>query len=206
MEIPILILGVSLAWALFRGRLGLSLPKWRGGLVLLGALLVQVYFVAFPPRWMGPNDATLIYLASQALVATFLILNRSVSGVTLVAVGLGLNALVVGANGAMPVSSTAIEIAGAEAMSDARHVEHGVHLRNEPMSSGTRLRPLADVIPISPFHVVVSLGDIAVGLGLVYGVLSATQVRDRAPRSTLRSLLPGNWSLLTSRCFDSRKP
>ncbi len=182
MEIPILILGASLAWARFRGRFGLSLPEWRGGLVLLGALLVQVYFVAFPPQWMDLTDATLIFLASQALVATFLVLNRSVSGVALVAVGLGLNALVVAANGSMPVSPTAIETAGAESLGDSRHVEHGVHLRNEHLTAQTKVAFLADVVPVPPFKKVLSAGDVLIGLGLLFGALSVFRSAAEQPR------------------------
>ena len=167
MEVPILILVVSLAIAILSGRLELVPPKWRGGYLLAGGLTLQVYFVAFPPAWMTPENATPIYLGSQVLVGAFLVLNRRVAGIGLVAVGLGLNAVVVAANGAMPVSQTAIEIAGAESLSDPRHVEHGVHLRNEALTPGTRLVPLSDVLPVPPLGKVLSLGDVVIAAGLL---------------------------------------
>lgn len=185
MEFPLLILVAAVAIALLRKRLSLSLPTWRGGLLLALALSTQVYFIAFPPVWLTTHLATVIYLGSQSLVAAFLILNRHVTGLWMVAVGLGLNALVVGTNGAMPVSPTAIEIAGAESLSDPRHVEHGVHLRNEEMSEETHLRLLSDVIPIPPFNKVVSLGDLVLATGLLWGALSIVQARKEEELSCL---------------------
>lgn len=184
MEFPILIVIATLVIALTRRRFSLSLPTWRGGVLLALALAIQVYFIAFPPAWLTTQSATVIYLGSQSLVAAFLILNRHVTGLWLVAIGLGLNALVVGTNGAMPVSSTAIEISGAESLSDPRHVEHGVHLRNEEMTRKTRLAALSDVIPIPPFNKVVSLGDLVLATGLLWGALSIVQARkDEEPSS-----------------------
>lgn len=167
MEIPILVIGFAALVALVIPGLELSLPRWRGATLLLVALLVQVVFVAFPPAWMSAQVATFIYLATQAGVALFLLLNRSVKGIWLVAVGLMLNASVIGLNGAMPVSQVAIDVAGAESLHDDRHVEHGVHLRNEPMMQNTRLAGFADVIPVPPLHKVVSVGDVILMLGLI---------------------------------------
>ena len=114
-------------------------------------------------------------MASQGLVAAFILLNRKITGLTLAALGLGLNALVVATNGAMPVSPVAVEAAGAESLSDPRHVEQGVHLRNEEMTDQTRLAPLADVIPIPPFNKVVSLGDLVLAVGLLWGAITILQ-------------------------------
>lgn len=175
MEIPILIVVAALLIAMTRRGLSLSLPAWRGSLLLVLALCVQVYFVAFPPPGLTTGSATLIYLASQGLVAAFILLNRKITGLTLAALGLGLNALVVATNGAMPVSPVAVEAAGAESLSDPRHVEQGVHLRNEEMTDQTRLAPLADVIPIPPFNKVVSLGDLVLAVGLLWGAITILQ-------------------------------
>ncbi len=181
MEVPILLVMVSLAIAVVNGRLVVVPPKWRGGYLLAGALAVQVYFVAFPPRWMTSDNATPIYLGSQVLVGVFLVLNRRVTGIGLVAAGLGLNALVVAANGAMPVSPSAIRVAGAESLSDPRHVEHGVHLRNEALTSHTRLVPLADVLPVPPLRKVLSFGDLVIAAGLL-GLARASLIRPKKSR------------------------
>ena len=167
MAISLLIIASCFLAALLSGRLSLNLPAWRRPLLVGVALALQGFFVAFPPAWMTADRATVIYLGTQALVGAFLFLNRSIAGAGLLAVGLGLNVLVVGANGAMPVSAAAIESAGAEAMSHFRHIDHGVHLRNEPMDATTRLAPLADVIPVRPLGKVVSPGDLVIVLGLI---------------------------------------
>ncbi len=104
---------------------------------------------------------------SAALAGLFLLRNRRLPGIPLATVGLALNAAVVVANGAMPVSLPAAAragvatgpIAGGE---DARHV----------VADGrTRLRPLGDVVPVPwPGHPeVVSPGDVLLvaGLGLL---------------------------------------
>jgi hypothetical protein len=116
---------------------------------------------------MTPDNATPIYLGSQVLVAIFLVLNRRIAGVGLVALGLSLNALVVASNGAMPVSPAAVRVAGAESLSDPRHVHHGVHLRNEALTPATRLVPLSDVLPVPPIEKVLSFGDLVIAAGLL---------------------------------------
>ncbi|HEU0102550.1 MAG TPA: DUF5317 family protein, partial [Mycobacteriales bacterium] len=99
------------------------------GLQLAGGLLGGV---AYP-----------VGLASSALlVLVFLGQNRGLRGTSLLALGLLANALVVGLNGAMPVSATAAARAGVplvEVVGDPRH---------ELATSDTRLPLLADVVPV----------------------------------------------------------
>lgn len=110
-------------------------------------------------------------LLSVALAAVFVVANRHVVGVPLVALGFALNALVIVANGAMPVSQRAADFAGVSTDAAA----DGTDARHELMTPDTRLRPLADVIPLylrSPFgwaSNVYSAGDIvlAAGIGLL---------------------------------------
>ncbi len=106
---------------------------------------------------------------SALLVAAFLAGNRGVRGTGLVALGLLSNALVVGLNGAMPVSTEASGRAGITTQdilsgSDPRHALAGPQ---------TRLRLLGDVIPVLlPAHPeVVSAGDVLVAAGLAQLVL-----------------------------------
>lgn len=188
----ILVLAVGLAClvvALMPG-LTLAFPGWRGTPILFLALAAQVVFVAFPPAWMSPRAATFMYLATQGGVVVFLILNRSVKWIWVVAVGLMLNASVIAVNGAMPVSPAAVEAAGAESLHDERHVEHGVHLRNEPMTENTRLAGLADVIPVPPLHKVVSVGDVILMLGLISVILGCV-TRTTAARKVDAAPDPG---------------
>jgi Family of unknown function (DUF5317) len=141
--------------------------RLKAVVLVVAALVIQTYFVAWPPDWLTTTSALVIFLGSQLLVAAFVLLNRRLAGMTLVAAGMLLNLFVIGLNGAMPVGERAIELAGAESLADPRHVEHGVHLRNELMTSDTAAPFLADVIPVPGFAKVVSPGDLLVAAGLM---------------------------------------
>ncbi|MCW2606630.1 MAG: hypothetical protein JWO60_1323, partial [Frankiales bacterium] len=101
---------------------------------------------------------------SAALAVAFLGLNRGVRGTGLVGLGLVANALVVGANGAMPVSTHAAARAGVS-LSD---VVYGLDPRHELADRDTRLPWLADVVPVPLPRLpqVVSPGDVLVAAGV----------------------------------------
>lgn len=119
----------------------------------------------------------LALVASALLVAAFLVRNRTLPGVPLVALGLLLNAAVVAANGAMPVSVAAAARAGVATgpLADAADGRH------ELAGPGTRLRPLGDVVPVRlPLRPeVVSPGDVLLAAGL--GLLVLRGMRLAAP-------------------------
>jgi hypothetical protein len=106
---------------------------------------------------------------SAGLVVAFLARNRGLRGTGLITLGLLANAVVVLANGAMPVSTEAAARAGASTSalldgSDPRHV---------PAGPGTRLPWLGDVVPV-PLPLlpqVVSAGDVLVAAGAAQLVL-----------------------------------
>ncbi len=107
------------------------------------------------------------------LLCQFARRNLHVPGVPLVAVGLLLNAIVVVANGSMPVERTAATRAGggpALSTADHRHVLAGID---------TRLRALDDrvAVPLPGHREVDSLGDLAIAAGL--GLCACTAVRRR---------------------------
>lgn len=129
--------------------------------------------------------------ASALLLGWFLLANRGIHGLGLVALGVLANALVVGANGAMPVSADASGRAGISTQSllqsdDPRHQLADGH---------TSLRWLGDVIPVQlPFRPqVASPGDLLVLAGLaellVVGMTGAAR-----PRAAV-----AGWSEPTSR-------
>jgi hypothetical protein len=101
---------------------------------------------------------------SAALALAFCFRNARVAGVPLVTTGLFVNAVVVAANGAMPVSIVAayharVPIAAISGGTDARH---------EIAGDGTALPWLGDVVPVPlPLRPeVVSVGDVLVVSGL----------------------------------------
>lgn len=116
--------------------------------------------------------------ASALLVGAFLLLNRGVHGTGLVALGVLANALVVGANAAMPVSAEALGRAGISTQS----LLLGTDPRHELIDGRTRLRWLGDVVPVlvpGRPHVA-SPGDLLILAGLAELIVVGMTRRPRA--------------------------
>lgn len=162
-------------------RLG-AVPLRRRRLVVL-ALAAQLLgaLVGGPAHALG-------LAASAGLVVAFLVRNRGVRGTGLIALGLLANALVVGANGAMPVSEDAAARAGAPIGS----LLAGADPRHELAGPGTRLRLLADVVPVPlpRFPVVVSAGDVLVAAGAAQLVVAGMLRQRPVPRLPLPTPVP----------------
>lgn len=199
MSLVVVVLVGALVVGWLRGgsldRLG-SLPLRSRALVVL-ALVVQLVGTLVG----GPLHAVGLAV-SAALVVGFLARNRGVRGTGLVALGLLANALVVGANGAMPVRLEAAARAGTGVSSlvlgDSRHELEG---------PGTRLRLLGDVIavPLPVRPEVVSVGDVLVAAGLgqlvVLGMVAGPGTpRRRTPQGRPRRALPPlpSWTSVAS--------
>jgi hypothetical protein len=144
-------------------RLG-TLPLRSRRLVLL-AVVVQLAGVV-----VGGPAHPVALAVSAGLVIAFLVRNRGVRGTGLVALGLLANALVVGANGAMPVSADAAGRAGVS----TQDLVAGTDPRHELAGPSTPLPWLGDVIPV-PLPVrpeVVSPGDVLVAAGVAQLVVA----------------------------------
>jgi hypothetical protein len=143
------------------GRLPLQRP------VLVVAALVFQVLGALAGGWRYPAGLAL----SALLAGLFLVLNRTIAGLALVGGGLVLNALVVGLNGAMPVS---VDAAGRAGIS-TQDIISGADPRHELADSGTRLRLIGDVVPVAmPLRPeVVSPGDVLIAAGLAQLVVTA---------------------------------
>jgi hypothetical protein len=121
-------------------------------------------------------------VVSAVLVTVFVVRNRALPGMALIATGFVLNALVVLANGAMPVSQEAADRVGISTVGLYRHVD----AKHEIVDSETRLEALADVIPVplpGPLKHgsnVVSAGDVVLAAGI--GVLVANAMIRRQTR------------------------
>lgn len=161
------------------GRLdGLGRVPLRSRRLLVMALLVQVAG-ALVTGLLGGAAYAAGLAASALLVVAFLARNRHLPGSGLVALGLLGNALVVGLNGAMPVSPTAAARAGLTAQSLALDGDP----RHETASAATRLPLLGDVVPVPlPLRPeVVSPGDVLVAAGLAQLVVLAMRSAPTAP-------------------------
>lgn len=142
-------------------------------LLFVGVGVQAAVNVAAARQWLpdaGWSGWSLLLL-SQLLIVGFLIANRSLPGTWLVAAGLALNAIVIAANGAMPVDPAAIQAIGME----GAEVAPGKHTM---MTASTRLPWLADVIPVRPLRSIVSVGDLVLAVGL----LPMVHALMRAPR------------------------
>lgn len=187
MVVAVLLIGLVLGWAAGGSleRLG-SLPLRSRRLVLAGLLVQLLGSVVGGPFY----PAGLI--GSLLLMTAFLVRNRGLRGTGLIALGLLGNVIVVGANGAMPVSRDAAGRAGVS----IQDLLTGADLRHELVDDRTRAPWLADVVPVRlPLRPeVVSPGDvlIAAGIGqlLVLGMLAPRAARPTDRRGRLRHPLP----------------
>jgi len=120
--------------------------------------LVAPLAIAFGPgRDRVLAAAVGLVVVSNLLLVAFALSNRHVPGLTLVALGVFLNALVITLNGGMPVSA-----AGQE---DASPVVVG-SIKHEPLSDETLLPWLADRVPVGLTNQVWSLGDLLLVAGV----------------------------------------
>ena len=149
------------------------LAGWAGGghLAALGALelrttrlVVAAVLAQLAGGIIGGPFYPVGLAVSAGLVGAFLVRNRGTRGTGLVAAGLVANALVVGLNGAMPVSGDAAGRAGVSTQA----IVSGEDPRHTLADRATRLRALGDVVPVVfPVHPeVVSPGDVLVVAGL----------------------------------------
>lgn len=174
----VLLIALAVGFAL-GGRLGaLGELRLRYRLLVVLALLAQGAGTLLG----GPAHPAGLAL-SALLLCGFLVLNRGVHGLGLVALGVLANALVIGLNGAMPVSAEAIGRAGITSQSLLR----GDDPLHELAGPDTRLQVLGDVIPVLVPHRphVASPGDLLVLAGLaelvVVGMTSRSRSRRRPP-------------------------
>lgn len=128
-------------------------------------------------------------VGSAALITVFVVRNRALPGMPLIALGFVLNALVVAVNGAMPVDQAAADRVGISTVGLYQNVD----AKHELADSSTRLRFLADVIPVplpGPLargSNVLSVGDVVLAAGIgVLVVNGMLAVRSRREPKHLR--------------------
>lgn len=115
--------------------------------------------VAVAMRMVAPifgELSVLAYVAAFGGITVVALADRHLPGMSLIAAGATLNAIVVAANGGMPVDLAAVATAGATMNVNGLHHE---------LTDGTRLPQLADVIPMALFRNVYSAGDVLLAIG-----------------------------------------
>ena len=155
----------ALAVPLAGGRMGVLVElHLRRVWAIYAALGLAVLGVGLPGLPDGLRS--LLLVAAYPVGAVFLLANRRVPGMALVALGAALNLLAITANGGvMPASAEALSAAGLPA------AEPG--FENSAALADPRLAFLGDVfaIPASwPLSNVFSVGDVCIGAGLAWGL------------------------------------
>ena len=171
-----LLVVVVLLGALVVGRLAGGRLDRLGDLPLRdGRLVVAAFVVQLAGGLVGGWAYAGGLVGSGLLACAWLARNRGVRGTGLVALGLVANALVVGVNGAMPVS---LEAAGRAGLS-TQPILAGRDPRHEVAGPGTHLRALGDVVavPLPLRPEVVSPGDVLLAAGLGQLVAVGTGAR-----------------------------
>ena len=145
--------------------------RWWGALAAGVALQVLA-----GPVGLGGRPGTTAVAGSYLCLLAFALANRALAGMTIVVVGLALNATVIVVNGGMPVRAEAVAAVGLEpgelAAADLgakRHLE----------GPEDRLTFLGDVLPVRPLGEVVSVGDVVLATGVA--ALLFRLLRPRAP-------------------------
>jgi hypothetical protein len=162
--VAVTVLG-ALAVPLSGGRLGaLADLRLRRLWAIYAALGLAILGVNLPGLPDGVRS--LLLVAAYPAGAVFLAANWRVPGVPLVALGAGLNLLAITANGGvMPASPDALAAAGLPV--------GGPGFRNSDAVADPRLAFLGDVFAVPaawPLSNVFSVGDVLIGVGLVWGV------------------------------------
>jgi len=106
------------------------------------------------------------YLTAYGLLLTFCFLNLSVRGMAVVAVGVALNAIVIGLNHGMPTEAV-----------DGKKVE--ATALHKPRASNDLLPILGDVIVMPVTRETVSFGDLIIAVGLINVVFWASRPKKR---------------------------
>ncbi|MEP6954137.1 MAG: DUF5317 domain-containing protein [Solirubrobacteraceae bacterium] len=162
----------------FDGRLGhLADLRFRAGALAVGALVAQVLIISVVPGGDGALHQV-VHLATYALLAAFLWVNRSVPYLWLAAGGGALNLLVIASNGGiMPADPDALATAGVEQVPG--------EFANSTVLAHPHLSFLGDVfaVPASwPVSNVFSVGDAVIVVAALLALHTLCDSRLSLPR------------------------
>lgn len=117
---------------------------------------------------------------SVVLALAWLLFQRRHAASLLLTVGAGANAMVIAANGGMPVDPHALAAVG------RAHVDvaQGFLYKHISLDSGTRLSFLADWIPVPIQRNVISIGDVVMAVAIILWIADAVAGWRSARRST----------------------
>lgn len=105
-----------------------------------------------------------LVLLSYVLLLAFCALNLRLVGMGVVLAGLALNSLVIAVNGGMPVRRSAVVAAGIANADDIPEIR--LKGKRHFEDDDDRLMFLADIIPVPVLQEVLSIGDVAMSVGV----------------------------------------
>lgn len=155
-----------------------------------GFLVLPIVGLQYGAEWLAPHAGPVlrwtVVVATVALLSWWFAANvgaqRGVLRAAVVLAGLGwcANAVVMVANGGMPVSRWAV----AKAHGHVDRIGHGHLDKHIAAASHTSLRFLGDVIGIRPLRGVFSVGDFALAAGIAVFVVAAMHLVEHAGQAT----------------------
>jgi len=186
---------------------GLAIGLVTGGRLrhLAGHQLRSVWLLATGVVVLAGSDrlahgpaATVAALVGYGCLVAVAVVNPTVIGMGVVAVGLAANALVIGVNGGMPVHRDAVVAARMADPSQVAFLSYGpLHHEERP---GGHLGLLDDRIPVPELHQVLSFGDLVLGVGVADVVAHFCHPRRRRRARPVGALSagwrrppPGGW-------------
>jgi len=135
----------------------------QGTLFFVGGLLLQIALdvVDFAPDRIETSGYALLMLSYVCLL-TFCLINLPLRGMGLIALGIALNAVVIGLNQGMPTRAITT---GEQGRRTHEPIEQSV--KHRPASDDDLLGFLGDEILLpSPFEALISIGDIVLAVGI----------------------------------------
>ncbi|MGP8180237.1 MAG: DUF5317 family protein [Acidimicrobiales bacterium] len=174
--------GLLAGWVTGGSGRALSELRFQHPSLVVGAVAAQAALELPGIRGLPSGLRFAIVVVTYLVVAWWLFENVRASsggsrfGLGLVEVGWTLNLLAIIPNRGMPVSESALKRAG---IAPSTSVTVGHLSKHVPLNHGTVLRALGDVIPLSWFRSVISIGDIMMAVGI--GLLVAAAMRAPAP-------------------------
>ncbi len=157
MGIEFVFLGIALACvALTRGSYKqLLATRFSHWWTLVAAVVGQLVLVFAPiPKSHYDSTGLAVLLATYVLLFGFCVANINVKGMWIVLTGIASNAVVIGLNKGMPVTSSGDYV-----------VQESIKHQQE--SSADLMPWLGDIFPINALSIAISIGDIILGIGLI---------------------------------------
>ena len=139
--------------------------RLRHAWAIFGALTIQIAIVSVVPGG-SPWLHRVLHVGSYALAAVFVVANRRLGGMRMLALGATLNLVAILANnGVMPASGSALRTAG--------RLTSSTDFVNSAAVAHPRLLFLGDIIAVPhavPFANVYSIGDVVIAIGVAIAI------------------------------------